>query len=359
VLQRIWWRLDRALDDDLVSASASAGGVDALLAGTTTIVDHHASPNAIEGSLSRIADALEELGARSILAYEVTDRDGSERAAAGLEEHRRFAAEPRQRTATMLGAHASFTLSPETLEACIRTARALDVGIHIHVAEDAADEVDSARRFGMRVAQRLAEAGGLTDRDLLAHCIHLDAAEHRVVREAGTWAVHNPRSNMNNRVGHLTPSTLERVALGTDGIGGDMFAEAQAAFWRAREADPAVGPALAIERLASSARFAGAALGESGLGTLEPGAPADLVVLEYRPPTPLTDDNLAGHWVYGLSSRMVRDVYVAGEPVVLERRLTRVDLREVADRTAREAERLWVRMDGIDVHPFDPSTGWG
>jgi cytosine/adenosine deaminase-related metal-dependent hydrolase len=163
---------------------------------------------------------------------------------------------------------------------------------------------------------------------------------------------------MNNRVGHLDPSSLERIALGTDGIGGDLFTEAQAAFWRAREVDPDLGPSWVLERLASSARFAGVALAEPLLGTLEPGAPADFVVLDYRPPTPLTDDNLAGHWVYGLSSRMVRDVYVAGDPVVTGRRLTRVDAREVWDRSAREAERLWARMEEIDEHPFDPGTSW-
>jgi putative selenium metabolism protein SsnA len=358
VLQRIWWRLDRALDHELVWASALAGGAEALLAGTTTILDHHASPNAIEGSLSQLADALESLGARSVLAYEVTDRDGPERAAAGLEEHRRFAAEKRERTTVMVGGHASFTLSPETLVACVETARDLEVGLHVHVAEDAVDETDSERRFGKRVVHRLAEANALGDRDLLAHCLHLDEAERGVVGDSGAWAVHNPRSNMNNRVGHLSPAGLTRVALGTDGIGGDLFAEGQAAFWRAREAEPNVGPAWVLDRLAASAEVAGRAMGEPLLGTLEPGAPADLVVLEYRPPTPLTAENLAGHWVYGLSSGLVRDVYVAGEALVLGRRLTRLDMRELTDGTAREAARLWARMEEIDVHPFDPATSW-
>jgi cytosine/adenosine deaminase-related metal-dependent hydrolase len=163
---------------------------------------------------------------------------------------------------------------------------------------------------------------------------------------------------MNNRVGHMRAPEFHRVALGTDGIGGDMFEESKAAFWRAREADPATTPQFALDTLGTSARFAARVVGEPLLGSLDPGAPADLLVLEYAPPTPLTSENLAGHWVFGLSSRMVRDVYVAGEPVVLGRRLTRVEKREVTARTAGQARRLWARMDEIDEHPFDPATGW-
>ncbi len=146
ILQRVWWRLDRALDEASVRASALRGGLDALLAGTTTIVDHHASPNFIDGSLDVIADALAELGVRSVLCYEVTDRDGPERAAAGVAENRRFLAHPRRLARGMMGAHASFTLSDETLAACADAARAAGAGVHIHVAEDAADQRDSAAR---------------------------------------------------------------------------------------------------------------------------------------------------------------------------------------------------------------------
>ncbi|MFN8233119.1 MAG: amidohydrolase family protein [Actinomycetota bacterium] len=358
VLRRIWWRLDRALDDGSVAASALVGGADALLAGTTTIVDHHASPEAIDGSLSRIADALEALGLRSVLAYEVTDRDGPERARAGVEENRRFAKERRPMSAGMVGAHASFTLSPDTLAECIGVARDVGSGLHIHAAEDAVDETDCEHRFGVRVAHRLDAAGGLADRDVLAHAIHLDEDERELVEGSGAWIVHNPRSNMNNRVGHLRTPGLGRVALGTDGIGGDMFAESRAAFWRAREADPSVGPGWVLDRIAGSANAAGLALGEPALGTLEPGAPADLLVMDHAPPTPLNDGNLAAHWVFGLSSRMIRDVYVAGERVVEDGRLARMDAREIASSGATNARRLWERMDGIDEHPFDPAGGW-
>jgi cytosine/adenosine deaminase-related metal-dependent hydrolase len=331
------------------------GGADALLAGTTTIVDHHASPNAIDGSLDIMADALESLGVRSVLAYEVTDRDGPQRAAAGIEENRRFLKIERDLTRGLVGAHASFTLSDDTLDACVEVARDGESGIHIHVAEDGADQDDSMARFGRSVMHRLAAAGAVNERSVLAHCIHLDEEEIEIVRDSSATAVHNPRSNMNNAVGRARVGSFPRLALGTDGIGGDMFGEARAGFWRAREAGDATGPEWALERLAESARLAGRMFWEPLLGRLEPTAPADLVVLDYEPPTPLSSENLASHWVYGLSTRMVRDVMVAGEWVVRDGGLTRVDQDALAARSAEQADRLWERLATIDEHPFQPA----
>lgn len=356
ILQRVWWRLDRALDEPAIRASALRGGLDALRAGTTTIVDHHASPHAVDGSLDVIADALAELGVRSVLCYEVSDRDGPACAAAGIAENRRFLARAPGLARGMMGAHASFTLSDETLAGLVDAARADGAGVHIHVAEDAADQVDSVARYGVGVVDRLGRAGVLTDRALLAHGVHVAAPEMAVVAAAGATVVCNPRSNMNNAVGHSPFSRVrDRVALGTDGIGGDLFTESQVGWFRAREADVGIPGSWPLERLADGARLAGRVHEEPLLGTLRPGAPADLVVLDYPTPTPVTADNLAGHWVFGLSSNQVRDVYVAGERVVEGGRSTRVDEREVAAAGAAEAERLWARMDAIPAHAFEPT----
>ena len=356
ILQRVWWRLDRALDGPAVWLSAWSGGADALLAGTTTIVDHHASPNAIEGSLARVGAALEALGVRSVLCYEVTDRDGPDRAAEGLEEHRRAAKDPSALSTSMVGAHASFTLSEETLRACVDLAAELDTGLHIHVAEDAADQADARARFGRRVVERLADAGALTERTLFAHTVHVDERERELIRDSGAWVVHNARSNMTNRVGRAPVGELgPHVALGTDGIDGDLFAESAAAFGRAHEDDAGIQPSWALERQAASARFAGAALSEPLLGRIESGAPADLVVLDYDPPTPIEDGNLADHWVYGISAAQVRDVVVNGEVVVRGGRLVRGDEHEQRERAREAAAALWRRMDAIPAHGFAPA----
>jgi cytosine/adenosine deaminase-related metal-dependent hydrolase len=244
----------------------------------------------------------------------------------------------------------------ETLGACVDLAARTGVGIHIHVAEDAADQIDARERFGTSVVGRLAEAGALGPGSLLAHCVHLDEAERTVVREMGAWVAHNPTSNMNNAVGRAPVGALgDRVVLGTDGIGGDMFAESKTAYFRAREDDVFTPISWPLGRLGTGARLAGQVFDEPALGTIASGAPADLVVLDYASPTPLTEENVAGHWVFGIESRHVRDVLVAGELVVTDRRLTRVDQDKLAADGAAEAASLWDRLATIEPHPFAPS----
>jgi putative selenium metabolism protein SsnA len=362
ILQRIWWRLDRALDEDAVRASALVGGMEALLAGTTTLVDHHASPHAIDGSLDVIEEALSSLGVRSVLCYETSDRDGPARAQEGLAENRRFVERVQREklplTRGMIGAHASFTLSEETLAACAEAAHDYGVGIHVHAAEDEVDERDAVSLYGLRVADRLALARALDERTLLAHGVHLTDDEVALVHLVGATVVHNARSNMNNAIGRAQPSALDLlVALGTDGIGSDMFEESRAAYFRLREDDPSTGSDWPLRRLAEGARFAGAEFGEPALGRIEPGAPADLVVLDYAAPTPIDDRSFAGHWTFGVGSRCVRDVMVGGEWVVLDRRLARADQQELAAAAHRQAERLWTRLADMPQHEFEPRGG--
>jgi putative selenium metabolism protein SsnA len=362
ILQRVWWRLDRVLDEETIRASALVGGMEALLSGTTTLVDHHASPNSIDGSLDVIQEALSTLGARSVLCYETSDRDGPERARAGIAENRRFVERVRRDalplTRGMIGAHASFTLSEETLAACVEAAHEYGVGIHVHAAEDGVDEDDAVSLYDMRVGERLALAGALDERTLLAHGVHLTPDEVELVHLVRATLAHNARSNMNNAIGRARADTLDLlVALGTDGIGADMFEESRAAYFRLREDDPGIAPDWPLVRLAEGARLTGAMFGEPALGTLEPGAPADLVVLDYTAPAPVDARSFPGHWVFGLGSRWVRDVMVAGEWVVLDRRLTKVDQQELAVHARRQAERLWAGLAEIPAHEFEPRGG--
>jgi putative selenium metabolism protein SsnA len=348
ILQRIWWRLDRALDGDAVRASALAGGMEALLCGTTTLIDHHASPSAADGSLDVLEEALRTLGIRSVLCYETSDRDGPGPAAAGIAENRRFLERIRRErpplVRAMVGAHASFTLSDETLAACAELGP-----LHIHAAEDGIDR---------GAVSRLAGLGALDEGTLLAHGVHLGDEELALVLAANATVAHNAHSNMNNAVGRARAGAFgPRLALGTDGIGSDMFEESRAAYFRLREDDIGTGADWPLVRLAESARLAGRVFGEPLLGMLEPGAPADLAVLDYAAPAPVRESSFAGHWVFGLSGRTVRDVMVAGEWVVRDRRLTRVDQDELAASARAEAERLWRRLDETPPHDFEPNGG--
>jgi putative selenium metabolism protein SsnA len=346
ILERIWWRLDRALDLEAIGLSALVGAVEAARCGTTAIVDHHASPAAIEGSLGTVADALSATGMRAVVCYEVTDRHGEEAGRRGIAENARFLrTNERALVHGMMGGHASFTIGDATLEALTGEARDLGAPIHIHLAEDAWDEKHCLEHHGMRVAERLQRAGALDEGDLVAHGVWLDADEIAILRASGAWVAHNPRSNMNNGVGYAPVAEMgERVALGTDGIDGDMFTEARACYLKAREASHDATASFALERLGGGASLVSSVFGEPALGTLEVGAPADLAVLEYRSPTPLDGANLAGHFLFGLGAWSVRDVMVQGRWVVRGRRHQLVDEDELAARAREAARRLWDRM---------------
>jgi putative selenium metabolism protein SsnA len=346
ILERVWWRLDRALDLDDIRLSALLAGVEAARAGTTTIVDHHSSPEAIDSSLDALVEGIDETGVRAALCYEVTDRHGEARGSAGVEENARFLRSNDKRLVRgMVGAHASFTIGPRTMDALVSVARDAGAPVHIHVAEDDCDQQDSLEKYGLRTIHRLQKAGALGEGDVIAHGVHLDPEELELVRSSGTWIAHNPRSNMNNGVGYAPVREMgERVALGTDGIDGDMFAEARTCYLRAREASWEAGPAFALDRLATGAALAGSIFGEPSFGRLEPGAPADLVVLEYHSPTSLDETNIAAHLCFGFGSSMVRDVMVAGRWIVRDRKHELVDESELADRCRAAAEALWSRM---------------
>jgi putative selenium metabolism protein SsnA len=349
ILELVWWRLDRALDLELIKLSALLGATEAVRCGTTTVVDHHASPLAIDSSLDAVADGLAEAGVRGVVCYEVSDRHGESDGRRGVAENIRFIRTNRRPLVRgMMGAHASFTIGERNLDHLVDEARRAGAPIHVHVAEDRYDEKHSLDNYGVRAAERLRRAGALGEGDLLAHGVWLDDDEIALLQSSGAWLAHNPRSNMNNGVGHAPVAALgDRVALGTDGLDGDMFAEARASFLKARDARAGGGPERALAWLAAGAGLVGSLFGHRSLGRLDPGAPADLAVLEYRPPTPLDDSNLAAHYLFGLGAWAVRDVMVDGRWIVRDRLHQLVDEAELAARCRAAAPGLWERMHDL------------
>ena len=342
MLAEVWWRLDRALDLDAVEVSALVGGVAALRAGVTTVVDHHASPDAIDGSLEVIDGALDRIGLRRLLCYEVTDRGGPARAQAGLDAHRALLAAGSEggTRAVLVGGHANFTLSDATLRAMGALAREAGVGLHIHVAEARDDEA----RAGEPLVARLQRLDALPPGSVLAHCVHLSHEELQRVADAGAWVTHQPRSNMNNAVGYANLASFgARTALGTDGIGADMLAELQAGWFRSREGGVGWSPARWMEALAAGATLAGDALG-TPLGTIEAGAAADLVALDPVPGPPLDAASLPAALIFRLSSAAVRHVMVGGRWRLWNRAPTGLDAAALDDRARLAARDLWARM---------------
>ena len=344
ILERVWWRLDRALDEEMVFLSGLVGAAEAALSGTTVLVDHHSSPSFIRGSLVCLKRAIESVGLRSVLCYEVTDRNGAEGRDAGAEENVAFQHHDQTAlTRGMIGGHASFTLSDESLARLARAVADTGSSVHVHVAEDALDVSDARDRYGCSVPERLDRHGLIGARALLAHCVHLHPDEVQDVHTKGAWIAHNPRSNMNNTVGYAPVAAMRRAALGTDGMDQDMWAEARAAFLKMREAGREDAYGAALEMLAGGHRLAAALFGIP-FGKLDVGGPADLVVLDYRPPTRLHSENLAGHVLFGVDRSHVRSVLVAGRWVVSDRRLTGIDIREAYARARDVAPVLWQRM---------------
>jgi putative selenium metabolism protein SsnA len=336
ILERIWWKLDRGLDASSLEASALVGALEALKSGTTTLIDHHASPAFIDGSLDVVAGALEKVGVRGVLCYEVTDRGGADEAKAGVRENDRFlgALEGRPLLRGLVGAHAAFTLSDATCEEIAEVSVRRQAGVHIHLAEDSVD----AKKDGWATLEWLRQRGLFGARSLFAHAVNVDDADAQRIVEVGARVVHNPRSNLNNRVGYARPSRFgESLLLGTDGIGADMRAEAQAAFLAAREFGDSLDPSAALER---NRDFAGFLFG-SRLGRIEAGAPADLVVYDYRAPTPLESHNFGGHLLFGLGGAPVRHALVNGELVLRDGVSTRVDEEALYSKAREEARRLW------------------
>ena len=347
ILEKVWWRLDRALDADSVRVSARAGAADAARAGTTLLIDHHSSPSFVRGSLAAVREGVESVGLRSVLCYEVTDRNGPGGRDEGLAETQAFlAAGPTPLTRGMLGAHASFTVSGEALDALARIGAETGSTLHVHVAEDRRDVEDCAARYGTSLVERFDRHRLLGSRALFAHCVHLGAAEVEAVHRKGGWIAHNPRSNMNNAVGYAPTGSLMRAALGTDGIDGDMFAEARAAYLQMREAGRADAMEATLHFVAGGHRL-GAALFGLPFGKLDAGGPADLVVLDYDPPTALTADNLAGHLLFGMDRGHVASVVVAGRFVVRDRALVNVDGAGIARDARAASAALWERMARI------------
>ncbi|MBK8049986.1 MAG: putative aminohydrolase SsnA [Anaerolineales bacterium] len=352
ILQNLWWRLDKALDAPGVRSSAEVCLVDAIRNGTTTLIDHHASQNAIDGSLDVIAGAVTASGLRACLCYEVTDRDGEAAARAGIRENVRFAQRLAQgknndgRIASTFGLHASLTLSDETLEVC----RSESTRFHVHVAEHPVDEYDSLARAGKRTVERLHGFGITGPESIMAHCIHIDAWETALLNETGTFVSHQPRSNMNNAVGaaEITPMlrTGMPVCLGNDGFSNDMFAEMKVAdmLQKLVHGDPRyLGADKVIQMVVHNNRRLASVFFDRPVGVIEPGAYADLILLDYYPPTPLSSANLPWHILFGVSGGHVHSTIAHGQTLMKDRALMTLDEEAIAARSRVVAQRTWER----------------
>jgi cytosine/adenosine deaminase-related metal-dependent hydrolase len=338
MLELVWWRLDKLLDHDMIYASALAAGLFMAKNGVAFCIDHHSSPLAVDGSLSTIAAAFEQIGIGSLLCHETSDRDGADIAMQSLAEHERFFAAGGK---GHVGLHASFTVSDDTLNAAVALAQKHDTGLHIHVAEARSDQEHCLAVYGKTVVQRMKDAGVLDmPKTILGHCVHVSVEDKAILAASPVWIAQNVESNMNNNVGLGEYSFSENVMFGTDGMHSDMIRSAQAAYFTGVTTERQT-PAGAYRRLRNVHRHS-ALHGPVGDGA------NNLMILRYDSPTPLVPGiprgNMLGHFFYGFSAKNVSTVVSQGKIIVENGRLVNVDEEEILAAACEQGKRLWEKM---------------
>ena len=352
VLQNLWWKLDKGLTDEMNYYSALIILIDGIRKGTTTFIDHHASPMNITGSLTTLSRAVLDAGLRASLCYEVSDRDGEEIAMKGINENYDFIKYCRtnksEQLRALVGLHASFTLSDKTLEKATAIGLENEIGFHIHIAEAASDQEQCKREHNLSIVERLDEFGILGNKTIGAHCVHIDETEMDLLSETRTAVVNNPQSNLNNAAGIADIIKMTEkgilVGLGTDAMTVNMLEEMRVAYWvqHIKNNNPSCGFMEVTSMLLKNNSEIVSRYWDKPLGKICEGAYADIAIFDYDAPTPLDENTYIGHILYGLSQSIV-DTTIASGKVLMENKklLLDIDEKEV-NRKARElATELW------------------
>ncbi|MDR1640360.1 MAG: putative aminohydrolase SsnA [Clostridiales bacterium] len=354
ILENVWWRLDKVLDTDDSLYSAYATGIECIRNGVTTIFDHHASQFHIPGSLMAIEKALSNLGLRACLCYETTDRDGSEKTDEAIAENISYIdhAASSSMFRGMLGMHASFTLSQETIEKCVDAMGDRDAGFHIHCAEGPEDQADCLEKHGKRVLERLRDSGVLGRKTIAVHNIHASDTEISILKDTNTMAVHNPESNMGNAVGCARVldmvSSGVTLGLGTDAYASDMFESLKVAnlIHKHELKDPGVAFSESVGMLFKGNTEICSRFFPNPIGVIAKGASADVIVVDYTPHTPMDETNCYGHIMFGISGKCVDTVFIGGSCVMKDRVLITVDEDGILSRSREQAADFWKRVVG-------------
>lgn len=352
ILEKLWWKLDSLLTKKDIYYSSLVSAIDCIRKGTTTIIDHHESQSCQEGSLDEIAKAVKQAGTRAVLCLGASDRNG--RGKEGIKENDRFLsllkAQPSELIGGMVGLHAAFTVSDNTLEASVKLAKRHSVGIHVHCAEDKVDQDESLRKHKSRVIERLNSHGALGEKSLAVHCVHVNGKEMSILKDTRTNVVHNPESNMNNAVGCADVLKMMgkgiRVGLGTDGMSSDMLAQMRCAYLlqRHEKKNPRVAFREAPTMLLNNNPEIVKSIAGWTLGIIAIDALADIILVDYFPPTHLNENNLLGHLIFGLAGATVDTTICNGRVLMENKKLVGLDEKKIAWESSRLASELWNRL---------------
>ncbi|WP_346929214.1 putative aminohydrolase SsnA [Clostridium sp.] len=354
ILKGLWWRLDKKLTLDDVYYSAIVPMIDQIKNGVTTSFDHHASPHALRGSLFTIADAAKEVGIRSNLSYETSDRDGEIVVKQGIEENIEFIKYCNEKKDDMIkglfGLHASMTISENTLERCLTAIEGLNAGFHVHCAEGIEDVQDSMEKYGVGVIERWYKRGVLSNKTIAIHCVHLTDEEMDMLKEKNTIVVNNPQSNMGNAVGAspILKMTKKEIllGLGTDGYTSDILESYKtgSVIQRHEAKDSTVAWIEFPQMLFKGNRIITERFIDSSIGVIKKGALADVIIVDYNPPTPINKDNIDSHILFGVSGRHVETTIINGKIIMMNRKLVNLDEERIMARSRELAAQVWKRF---------------
>ncbi len=355
ILQNLWWRLDRVIDEEILQYSGLISSLDAIKSGTTAVIDHHSSPNFIQGSLNCLKEGFLKAGLRGLTCYEDTERNGLEQRRAGIDENIAFAqsVDDEKKDITkpylvesLIGAHAPFTIPDEGLSLLSDIVKKTERGIHIHVAEDLYDQFHSHAKYKKDLLTRLDDFGLLNRKSIIVHGVHLFENDIKLLNHRDCFLVHNARSNMNNGVGYNgNLDKIKNLALGTDGIGSDMFEEFKFAYFKHKDEKGSMWPDDYLQILHQGNELLERNF-NAKFGKVEAGYKADLVISDYNSPTPLHKDNIAGHMAFGMSSQNVKSVIINGK-IVYENREFPFDVKTIYKKAEEVSKRLWKKMDKL------------
>lgn len=354
ILENLWWKIDKKLSLEDLKYSAYTTYIDCIKKGVTTVFDHNASPFAVTGSLDSIADAAKDLGLRTCLCYEVSDRDGEKIAQEGIDENinfiKKYNTDEQNMIKGMFGLHASFTLSDETLRKCDEELKGLNAGYHVHVAEGIDDLEQCLEKYGKRVVERLRDMNILGDKTIAVHCIHVTDDELNILRDTNTMVVHNPESNMGNAVGCQPFLELHQkgitIGLGTDGYTSDMTESMKVAniIHKHVKQNPSVAWGEVPVSMFENNRKIAQKYFSGDLGILRAGALADVIVVDYDPLTPMNENNINSHILFGFTGKDVVTTIIDGKVIMQDRKLVGINEKEIFKTSREIAKKLWDRM---------------
>ena len=353
ILENLWWKIDKKLSLEDLKYSAYTTYIDCIKKGVTTVFDHNASPFAVTGSLDSIADAAKDLGLRTCLCYEVSDRDGEKIAQEGIDENinfiKKYNTDEQNMIKGMFGLHASFTLSDETLRKCDEELKGLNAGYHVHVAEGIDDLEQCLEKYGKRVVERLRDMDILGDKTIAVHCIHVTDDELNILRDTNTMVVHNPESNMGNAVGCQPFLELHQkgitIGLGTDGYTSDMTESMKVAniIHKHVKQNPSVAWGEVPVSMFENNRKIAQKYFSGDLGILRAGALADVIVVDYDPLTPMNENNINSHILFGFTGKDVVTTIIDGKVIMQDRKLVGINEKEIFKTSREVAKKLWDR----------------